>query len=382
LKLRLSEQLSRDAEQRPRRAARAPRVRDRSGTLRLRLSRELAEPPAIAAVSPGAPRAAAPSPLATPAAQETELKLRLSEQLSPGAPRPEAPSPLATPAAQETELKLRLSEQLSPGAPRPEAPSPLATPLAQETELKLRLSEQLSPGAPRPEAPSPLATPAPPVPPAPQRVMELLLQVDVNRQQLDEPVLVLRREDGTLLIAGEDLDRWRLRRPSTPPYEHEGRLFYPSSDLPWLKLSLDERTQTLTISADPQAFAGTVQAVAAQRFPPPVLPQPGGFFNYTLSGTRMQDTSTRSGLFEAGFFSQHGVFMSSVLAPDLTRTQGWLRLDSTYAIDYPVELVSVRLGDTITRPGTWGRAVRIGGAQYGTNFGTQPGFSRSPVLQA
>src|SRR5204862_3204864 len=45
LKLRLSEQLSRDAEQRPRRAARAPRVRDRSGTLRLRLSRQLTEPP-------------------------------------------------------------------------------------------------------------------------------------------------------------------------------------------------------------------------------------------------------------------------------------------------------------------------------------------------
>src|SRR5207302_2004104 len=99
--------------------------------------------------------------------------------------------------AQETELKLRLSEQLSPGAPRPEAPSPLATPAAQETELKLRLAEQLSPGAPRPEAPSPLATAAPSVPQAPQRVMELLLQVDVNRQQLGEPVLVLRREAGT-----------------------------------------------------------------------------------------------------------------------------------------------------------------------------------------
>src|SRR5881392_1539891 len=280
LKLRLSEQLSRDAEQRPRRAARAPRVRDRSGTLRLRLSRQLTEPPAIAVISPGAPRAAAPSPLASP---------------------------------------------------------------------------------------------APPVPPAPQRVMDLLLQVDVNRQRLDEPVLVLRREDGTLLIAGENLDRWRLRRPSTPPYEHEGRLFYPSSDLPSLKLSLDERTQTLTISADPQAFAGTVQAVTGQRYPPPVLPQPGGFFNYTLSGTRIQDTTTRNGLFEAGFFSQHGVF---------TRSLCWLRLDSTYAFDYPAELVSVRLGDTITRPGTWGRAVRIGGAQYGTNFSTQPGFIRSPVLQA
>src|SRR2546430_463109 len=288
-KLRLSEQLSRAAEQRPRRAARAPRVRDRSGTLRLRLSRQLTEPPAIAVISPGAPRAAAPSPLASP---------------------------------------------------------------------------------------------APPVPPAPQRVTELLLQVDVNWQRLDEPVLVLRREDGTLLIAGEDLDRWRLRRPSTPPYEHEGRLFYPSSDLPRLKLRLDERTQTLTMSADPQAFAGTVQAVTGERYPPPVLPQPGGFFNYTLSGTRIQDTTTRNGLFEAGFFSQHGVFTSSALASDLTRSQGWLRLDSTYAVDYPAELVSVRLGDTITRPGTWGRAARIGGAQYGTNFGTQRGFILSPVLQA
>src|SRR5882762_8303612 len=51
LKLRLSEQLSRDAEQRPRRAARAPRVRDRSDTLRLRLSRQLGESPATSAAS-------------------------------------------------------------------------------------------------------------------------------------------------------------------------------------------------------------------------------------------------------------------------------------------------------------------------------------------
>jgi len=60
--------------------------------------------------------------------------------------------------------------------------------LAQEKELKLRLSEQLSPGAPRAAAPSPLASPTPPVPPALQRVTELLLQVDVNWQRLDEPV--------------------------------------------------------------------------------------------------------------------------------------------------------------------------------------------------
>src|SRR5437667_404544 len=147
------------------------------------------------------------------------------------------------------------------------------------------------------------------------------------------PRAALAQEKELKLRLSEQLSRDAEQRPRraarAPPYEHEGRLFYPGSDLPSLKLSLDERTQTLTISADPQAFAGTVQALAGQRYPPPVLPQPGGFFNYTLSGTRIQDTTTRNGLFEAGFFSQHGVFTSSLVAPELTRSQGWLRLDST-----------------------------------------------------
>jgi len=211
---------------------------------------------------------------------------------------------------------------------------------------------------------------------------ELLLQIDVNQQRLDETVLVLRRKDGTILIAGEDLDRWRLRRPGTPPYEHEGKLYYPASALPALKIQVDERKQTLAIAAEPQAFTGTVAAVSAQRYPPPVLPQPGGFVNYTLSGAHSAGETTRSGLFEAGFFSRYGVFTSNLLAPELTHSATWLRLDSTYAIDYPETLTSLRLGDTVTRPGAWGRAVRFGGIQFGTNFATQPGFIRFPVMQA
>src|SRR5437762_2750289 len=81
LKLRLSEQLSRDAEQRPRRAARAPRVRDRSGTLRLRLSRPPPGPPGTAARSPRAPEAAAPSRPARPAPPVPPAPHRVTELL-------------------------------------------------------------------------------------------------------------------------------------------------------------------------------------------------------------------------------------------------------------------------------------------------------------
>src|SRR5204862_86830 len=81
-------------------------------------------------------------------------------------------------------------------------------------------------------------------------------------------------------------------------------------------------------------------------------------------------------------FNEYGVFTSSLLAPQLGSPRDWVRLDSTFAVDYPEKLTSLRLGDTLSRPGTWGRPIRLGGLQYGTNFNVQPGFIRQPVLEA
>ena len=40
------------------------------------------------------------------------------------------------------------------------------------------------------------------------------------------------------------------------------------------------------------------------------------------------------------------------------------------------------MGDATNVPGAWGRAVRFGGVQYGTNFATQPGYITFPSLAA
>jgi outer membrane usher protein len=214
------------------------------------------------------------------------------------------------------------------------------------------------------------------------KVTEALLQADVNVQKLDDPVIALRREDGAILVDGEDLDRWRLRRPEGAPLEREGKLYYLLTDLPGLIAEVDERKQALVITAPPGAFTNTAGSVAGTSYPAAVRPQPGGFFNYTLSATQSSTASNQNGLFEAGFFNSVGVLTSSVLSPDVTAASGWLRLDTTFAMDDPASMTSIRLGDTITRSGTWGRSVRLGGGQWSTNFGTQPGFVRSPVLQA
>ena len=214
-------------------------------------------------------------------------------------------------------------------------------------------------------------------------VEEMLLQVDVNRQNLNDSVIVLRTRDGRLLVPSEDLDRWRLRKPDVAPYEHAGAAYYPLSALPGARYQLDEAQQTLQITASPEAFTGTAAALRNGQFAAPVRPQPGGFFNYSVSGSNTtQEGTTWAGLFEAGLFSRYGVLTSNMLAPDLTQSSGWVRLDTTYTIDFPDRLATLRLGDSVTEPGAWGRAVRFGGVQYGTNFGTQPRFIRYPVASA
>ena len=214
-------------------------------------------------------------------------------------------------------------------------------------------------------------------------VAELLVQTDVNRQGLGETVLVLRATDGTLLIGAEDLERWRLRPPATPGLVYRSRRYYPLEALPGTRYRLDETKLMLDIETSAGAFAETVSPLPGSGpRSAPILPQAGGFLNYDLTGTRTAGTSVAAGLFEAGFFSRYGVLTNSMLANDLGRGESWRRLESTYTIDQPDRLTSLRLGDSVTRPGAWGRAVRFGGVQFGTNFNTQPGFVRFPVVAA
>jgi outer membrane usher protein len=210
----------------------------------------------------------------------------------------------------------------------------------------------------------------------------LLLQVDVNRQGLNETVLVLRSGE-RFLIAAEDLARWRLRAPDAAALVHDGRSYYPLDALPGVSFELDEARQRLSITTRAEAFAETVSALPGPGAgPAPVLPQPGGFLNYTLSMAHVSPDTTRAGFFETGVFSRYGVLTNSVIAATLDRSADWHRLDTTYTIDYPERRASLRFGDAVTRAGAWGRAVRFGGAQFGTNFGTQPGFIPFPVTAA
>jgi len=267
--------------------------------------------------------------------------------------------------ADEGPLQLKPSDRISAPAATPLAPVP---PLLPNEGLELKLERQILPAVAAAFDASQMA--------------EVLVEADVNRQRLNDSVIMLRAPDGSFLVAGEDLDRWRVRRPESPGLDYRGQRYYPITELPGATYKFDPAKLALEIQTQAGAFSETESAVATSRLRTLIPPQPGGFFNYDVAATKSSSSSLTGGIFEAGFFGRHGVVTTSATAPDFGDSTSWHRLDTTYTVDQPDALTTTRFGDSITASGAWGRAVRFGGFQYGTNFNTQPGFIRYPVLSA
>jgi outer membrane usher protein len=208
---------------------------------------------------------------------------------------------------------------------------------------------------------------------------ERLLLIDINRQQLEETVLVLEDRAGTLYLWSQDLQRWRLRSPDAgAAIEYHGEKYFPLSAISEVAHVYDPQALTLEIEARPEAFAKSRLTTRYDTLPPPVRPSPGGFINYDLFVSRSTDSMQRSGLFELGYFNRYGSGTSNLLADRLGSSSHATRLDTTWSVDNPEKLRTLHLGDAINAPGAWGRSVRFGGIQFGTNFGTQPGFVTFP----
>jgi outer membrane usher protein len=210
-------------------------------------------------------------------------------------------------------------------------------------------------------------------------VEEMLLQFDLNKQYLDETVLLLRGKDGVLYAAAADLKRWRLRSPDVAPLVHKNEPFYPLKAISGLSYQIDETHLTVTVTAPAQAFMPNAIDEANKPAPLAAKPGLGGFFNYDLFAERASGMTRKSGLFEAGLFNGFGVGVGSFVVNDDDISRRITRLETTWTKDFPDRLTSLRLGDSISQPGMWGRSVRFGGIQYGTNFAVQPGFVALPL---
>jgi outer membrane usher protein len=208
---------------------------------------------------------------------------------------------------------------------------------------------------------------------------ELLLVVQLNGIDTAGAALVLKAADGALLVRAGDLARWRLPKSESAGWRQRGDLFYPLEPIAGLSWRLDETRQMLLIDAAPALFATTQLDLEASG-PEPSPRVPGGFLNYDFSGTRAGSQTQAGALLEIGGFNRFGSGSGSLaVRHGLAAGPGLLRLENTWTHDFPGQKASLRLGDTVTGAGQWGRPVRLGGVQWASNFATQPGFISFPL---
>ncbi|MGE5469557.1 MAG: fimbria/pilus outer membrane usher protein [Bacteroidota bacterium] len=219
--------------------------------------------------------------------------------------------------------------------------------------------------APSPALPAMTATSSPP----PYSVM--FLEVNVAGMTMSKPALIVKRNDGLLLASADDLLRWRIRVPVSVPLKIQGKDYFPLDSIAGLEYRVDELKQVLVIRAPADAYLPTHIATRASTYAPVDQQESGAFLNYDLQLQQMK-FARLNGLLELGVFNDRGFGTNTVLAYHDDRSTGVTRLETAWTIDQPSELSSLRLGDTISRQGAWGRSIRMGGVQWGTSFSTRP----------
>ena len=205
-----------------------------------------------------------------------------------------------------------------------------------------------------------------------------LLEVTINRQPQEEPIVVLRDDKGRVHVAASDLSKWRLRIPSVKAIEYASERYIPLDELSGLVVDVDEVAQSMKLTAPAALFAGTALDAQPRAGPVPQRTATGGFVNYTLVGSHADSSTTTAGSFELGAFGRFGTANATGIVVHSNAETRFTRLDTTWTYAMPERLSTIRAGDTISRAGTWGNALRFGGVQFATDFATQPNLVLTP----
>lgn len=221
--------------------------------------------------------------------------------------------------------------------------------------------------------------PAPDNQPPMESLDESWLEISVNGGTA-RVGFALVADDGQVYVDSDVLEGFRLNLSALDALQVYQRSFHVVSSIPASWAVLDRRRQRLELYAPAEAFRRGEIHSSYSRLVSPDITSRGGFLNYGLFSSHTPQDDRFDGQFEAGFFAGRALLTSSQLARDISGDeQRAVRLESTLRLDWPESMRTLRLGDSVGFAGSWGLPARFGGIQWGTNFGTQPGFITFPM---
>jgi outer membrane usher protein len=213
-------------------------------------------------------------------------------------------------------------------------------------------------------------------PPACRAILAVLRLNGTLTDALGDVAVILYEDDETIYAARADLVALHLRDGETIAFSKHGRQYIALRSRPGLTYQHSSETQELNLKVLPEAFAGSsIDLNNPTQSASPVSSSIGAFLNYDVF-VQSASRSSFGALGEIGQYSKAG-FASTRFARGLYGA-GLVRLESTFIHDFPNRRESLRIGDSLTNPGGWGRTLYFGGVQWGTDSTTQPSLVTFP----
>ena len=185
------------------------------------------------------------------------------------------------------------------------------------------------------------------------------------------------------------LHEWQISRPWPEPQTFRGKNYYGIHQFREARARLNRRVMQLHVFMPPALMPVRIvnmrkPAVAAS------VAHVGAYMDYELSYLTEDRTGSRNtfGLLRPVLFGPQGSLNASLLYRNYAGGNGIRSgnsrdglnvLELTYTRDDPSRLRSLRMGDIVSRSGSMGRSLRLGGIQLATNFGTQPTLITYPL---
>jgi outer membrane usher protein len=206
------------------------------------------------------------------------------------------------------------------------------------------------------------------------------LHLSVNHVDVDDVFVVLRGHDALVKVA--DLQRSGLQvKGGKRERRGDDDMVWLASLSPGVQFVTDERSLTLTVTADAKLFQSTTIDLHAKR-PEGIRygSSPGLFVNYLVRGSEMQDGKSGarlSGFAEAGLSVRGHLLYASGQRNTLDGT--WQRLLTNATFDLRDRLTSVVLGDLTATSDVLGGGINLGGLSIARNYSLDPYYVFLPT---
>ena len=232
-----------------------------------------------------------------------------------------------------------------------------------------------------PAAPADAGSVSPPPAAPPTDDIPAFLHATVNQVDIGDVLVILRGND--VLVKVGDLESSGMRvEGGMREKRGEDLLVSLRSLAPQMTFVFDERSLSLTITADSKLFGGAVLDLRAKR-PEGIIydSAPSLFVNYRVGLTDLQ---SGGGLGWNGFAESGLSIRGHLLYASGQRSEvdgSWERLATNLTLDWRDRLTSIVFGDTTATGDALGGGGMLGGVSVARNYGLDPYYVFLPTQQ-